>query len=500
MMSSILQGASRPAASGKEILTAALVIAAIVTTRLHSYLLFHTLVEVSCICVALTAFSLAWNTRRHLQDGFLIVVGMASGPVTLIGLLHALSYKGMGVFPLADANLPTQLWIAMRLGQSALLLAATIPATARQGGTRIVVTAAMVTALLLASVFSGLFPDCYVEGQGLTRFKVAAELVCILVPLIGLYRLSRDRTVRMKRMRQLIIAILLCSALQSATFTLYVDVYGALNMLGHVIALIQALLLYGAVAWVGLALPQESLYAAQAALSAQFEKDALRAQDDILRFTEILAHHLQEPVRQQHVFVQSLAKALPTPMPAEAAQALRFIQDGAIRQRALLRDALRYLSLARPRSETNTCDGNIALERAITEHGAAIIASGAHIERTRLPAMAMSLDDMTELLGVLIDNAIRHGRAGIAPVITITAHRQGADILLSVADNGPGIAPEYRQRIFSVFERLSHDGDSDCTGIGLALARRMVERAGGRIWVDASSDGGACFHMMIPAA
>lgn len=487
--------ASRPPVTRGEIVVIALLIAGIVATRWHSYVLFHTLIEFFTIAICLTAFTLVWNTRRHLEDRFLFVFGLAVGPATIVDMLHALAYKGMGVFA-GGANLPTQLWIAFRVLHAVGALAATVPMAAPRAGVVMSVFSA-ISALLVAAIFGGLFPDCFVDGQGLTAFKVGMEYVVMAAFAVAGVLLWRDRTPRASTVRHVGLAIMASAVLESAAFTLYVDVYGAFNMVGHVFGLVNAVLLYVIVAWKGLSRPQGVLYARMEAQRRRFATDAERANRDIVRFSEVLAHHLQEPVRQQHVFCQRLASALPTPLSTEGAEALRFVMDGAIRLQSLVRDARRYLSYAQMTPAEDACDGNQALDAALAAIGPQIAASHAVVRKSAIPPVLIETGSLTEVFSVLVENAIVHRDPERSPEITIAAERLPDAVEISVSDNGSGIAPEFRERVFRVFERIETRNGEEGTGIGLALARRIVEASGGRIWIRSATCGGTSVHFTL---
>jgi signal transduction histidine kinase len=482
-----------------EVVAIACLILGILASRLHSFLLFHTLVELFTLSVGFISFSLAWSTRRYLEDGFLRVAGLATGPTAIVTLLHTLTYKGIGVFPDLGANLATQLWIALRLLQAGSFLAATTPRLASQPAERIVVGFGLAAAAFIVLIFSGTFPACYVEGLGLTPFKIGAEYAVMAILALAALRLWRDPTPRNPTIKALAIAMLAASGLESMAFTLYVDVYGAMNMIGHVLALICALLIYTAVAWVGLAIPQDALYASQQAAKNQFRMDAERANQDIVRFAEVLAHHLQEPVRQQYVYCQRLAKVLQSPLPEDARTALDYVQAGALRQRTLVRDALRYLSVARSLPCGPPCDANMSLDTALYLLRSKIAAADARIERAPLPHVRIDQDRLAEVFAILIDNAITFRKEEAALVISVTATKHHPDgIVLSVTDNGPGIPKEFHERIFRVFERLTGiDAAGGSTGIGLALAKRIIEAADGKIWVETAAQGGTAFHVLL---
>ena len=148
----------------------------------RNYLLFHCLVELFSIAVAWGIFMLLWNSRRFMEDGCFLLVGISFLYVGIVDLLHTLAYSGMGVFPGAGSNLATQMWIIARYMQSVSLMGAPLMLQRRVKPGFLFAVYAFVSLLTLLSVFYwGVFPDCYVEGRGLTQFKVVSEYVICVV-------------------------------------------------------------------------------------------------------------------------------------------------------------------------------------------------------------------------------------------------------------------------------------------------------------------------------
>ncbi|HLO76722.1 MAG TPA: MASE3 domain-containing protein, partial [Magnetospirillum sp.] len=257
------------------IIVLGMVLAVVTATRAYSYLLFHTLVETFLVVVALTAFALAWNTRRHLDNPVLLVVGMALGPVAVLDILHMLAFRGMGIFP-ADANLPTQLWIAQRSLAAASMLAAALVGGRRVAPRHALGIATAVGVALAVLIFTGYFPDCYVAGQGLTRFKLSAEYAIMAAFAVTIWRLWRLRDLFPPPLLRLLLAASALSLIEEAAFTLYVDVFGLLNLIGHLVAVVVGMLLYSGLIRYGLAHPQEALYGRLNDLNARLTDAALR--------------------------------------------------------------------------------------------------------------------------------------------------------------------------------------------------------------------------------
>jgi PAS domain S-box-containing protein len=225
-----------------------------------SYLLFHSVVEAFSVLVAGGIFTVAWNTRRYVSHGFFLVLGVGILGVSAIDFLHLLAYKGMGVFPGSTADLATQLWVAARYLQAGSMLLAPLFLTRKAQGVWLLPVYGLATALLLAMVFGGWFPACFIEGQGLTRFKMVSEyLICGLISG-GMVLVYRRRQWLDPRIGHLVMAALGLSIAAELAFTLYADVYGLSNQIGHVLKIAAYWSLYQGVTVTGLRRPYQTLF------------------------------------------------------------------------------------------------------------------------------------------------------------------------------------------------------------------------------------------------
>jgi PAS domain S-box-containing protein len=229
-------------------------------SSLYNYLLFHSLVELFSVLVAFVIFVLAWNTRRLLDSHYLLFIGIASLSSGALDLVHILAYKGMGVFPGYDANLATQLWIAFRSIFSVSLFLAPFFVNRKLPPEKTLAVFIIATAFLLASIFLRWFPDCFVEGSGLTTFKIVSEYVICLIFLAALVvsilkRYAFDRTVL-----KLMILSILSSVVSELSFTQYASVYGAANMAGHFFELLSYVFIYRAIVVTGVVDPSSLLF------------------------------------------------------------------------------------------------------------------------------------------------------------------------------------------------------------------------------------------------
>jgi PAS domain S-box-containing protein len=221
----------------------------------YNYLLFHTLVEFFSVVVAASVFLIAWNTRDLNPNSMFLLLGIAYLFVGLVDGVHALAYKGMAIFPGYGANLPTQLWIAGRYLESLSLLAAFAAIGRRLRMRWALAGYSGLFGLILVTTFGGYFPDCYLEGQGLTVFKIVSEylIVGLLAGAFGLL-VQRRQAFAPAIFRLMAVSILLTMGAELA-FTFYISVYGLSNLIGHLFKLFSFYLIYRAIIATGLREP-----------------------------------------------------------------------------------------------------------------------------------------------------------------------------------------------------------------------------------------------------
>jgi len=226
----------------------------------YNYLFFHSLVETFSVLIICVIFVLAWNSRRLLDSHYLLFLGIGTLFAGVLEMIHTFAYKGFGVFPGQGANLPTQLWIAFRYVFSLTYLAAPFFITRRLKVAPVLAAYSGITLAITGSIFLGLFPDCFVEGRGLTTFKVASEYVIIFILLASLPLLLRERAAFDRRVLQLILFSTLASVAAELAFTQYASVYGPANLIGHLFLLASVCLIYEAIVVTGIVEPSSLLF------------------------------------------------------------------------------------------------------------------------------------------------------------------------------------------------------------------------------------------------
>jgi len=226
----------------------------------YNYLFFHSLVELFSIVIAAAAFLVAWNTRRLVAHGFFLLLGIALLAAGSLDVVHTLTYKGMEVFPGIGANLSLQLWIAARaLEALSFLLAPRFLLRPLPVGAALFGYAAAV-ALLLAVILGGAFPICYIEGAGLTPFKIGSEYAIALIFLAAAGRGFRARHLLPPEIWRRLLLAILATAGSELAFTVYASVYDVANMLGHLLKILAFAGIYGAIVRATLADPVHVLF------------------------------------------------------------------------------------------------------------------------------------------------------------------------------------------------------------------------------------------------
>ncbi len=227
----------------------------------YNYLLFHSFAEGFSIVIAFAIFAIAWNSRRFLDNNYLLFVGIAYLFVGILDFIHTLGYRGMGVFPGYGTNLATQLWIAARYMESLSLLVAPLLLQRKLRVNLTFLVYAAITTLLLASIFRwNIFPAAFVEGAGLTLFKVISEYVISVILLGAIWLLYQRRAAFSSGVSRLVVASIGITIASEMAFTLYTDAFGVANMVGHLLKIVSFYLIYKALIEMGLKSPYDLLF------------------------------------------------------------------------------------------------------------------------------------------------------------------------------------------------------------------------------------------------
>lgn len=229
------------------------------------------------------------------------------------------------------------------------------------------------------------------------------------------------------------------------------------------------------------------------------EEELRRSNQELERFAYVASHDLQEPLRTVSNYVQLLARRYGDRLDDDATDFIGYAVDGADRMRHLIDDLLALSRVGTHGRPLQATDLQAVAANAVANLDAAIRESGTTVALDALPRVMGDAIQLEHVFTNLLGNAIKF-RSDADPLIRVTARRVGAEWTVTVQDNGIGIAPEFHDRVFVIFQRLHRQSEYEGTGIGLALCQKIIERHGGRIWVDSTPGRGAAFHFTLPAA
>ncbi len=253
----------------------------------------------------------------------------------------------------------------------------------------------------------------------------------------------------------------------------------------------------------------------------QKSEELARSNKELEQFAYVASHDLQEPLRMITSYTQLLERRCKDKLDADGKEFMGFITDGAVRMQGLIQDLLAYSRAGSKAFEPEPAECDHIFDQVIKNLEPVIQESGAKVTHDSLPTVVADGTQMVQLLQNLIGNAIKF-RGKQKPKVHVSASRMavseipipksdgaeekspgsgaktGHAWVFSVRDNGIGIAPKFRERIFMVFQRLHGKQEYPGTGIGLSICKKIVERHGGRIWVESESGKGSTFWFTIP--
>ncbi len=228
-------------------------------------------------------------------------------------------------------------------------------------------------------------------------------------------------------------------------------------------------------------------------------KDLARSNSELQQFAYVASHDLQEPLRMVASFTQLLARRYSEQLDDDARDFIQFAVDGATRMQTLISDLLNYSRVGTQGKPLVPTDSEQVLQPVLENLKYSLEESGAEISHEPMPWVMADATQLGQLFQNLVSNAIKF-RSEIPPRIQISAEKDGRDWKISVRDNGIGIAPEHADRVFIIFQRLHTKTEYPGTGIGLAISKKIIERHGGRIWIEPSPGGGTTFCFTLTAA
>jgi len=230
----------------------------------------------------------------------------------------------------------------------------------------------------------------------------------------------------------------------------------------------------------------------------RYEDKLKKSNEELEQFAYVASHDLQEPLRKIASFSELLSLQYKGRLDADTDRYLEYIIDGAYRMHAQIRELLEYSRIDSRGKEFSLTDCNEVLSGTLKNIHLAIDEAGAAITHDPLPTVNADGVQLGQVFQNLILNAVKF-RGTETPQVHISAEQREKELIFSVKDNGIGIAPEYVERIFVMFQRLHTRAEYPGTGLGLSICKKIVERHKGRIWVESEPGKGSTFRFTIPA-
>ncbi|GAB4445881.1 MAG: hypothetical protein Kow0031_28470 [Anaerolineae bacterium] len=490
---------------GLEIISGILIFVGLYLASLYNYLLFHTLAELFSIAVTTAIFMLVWNAWSYIDNGYLKFLGIAMLFVGILDLVHTLAYAGMNIFTGYDANLPTQLWIATRYLQALSMLAAPYFLThpVRRGHTFTGFLA--VSTLLLLLIFAGIFPDCYIEGSGLTPFKIISEYIIGLILVGAVVSLYRQRTAFSREVfRWLVIAIWLTIGSELA-FTFYISVYGFSNLIGHFFKLLAFYYIYKAIIQTGLTKPYNLLFRELKQREEQLQqaRDAAQAANQAKSaFLANMSHELRSPLNVILGFTHlSLQNQNLSPDDRDNLTAIYHSGEHLLE---LINNVLDMSKIEAGRSTLKEVNFNLRVMLTELEGMFRLKAEqkGLALEISCQPDVpAVICTDQGKLRQVLINllgNALKFTEQGSVTLRVGLYPGEEQRLGFEISDTGPGIPADELDTIFEPFaQSRTGQNHAEGTGLGLSISRQFVQLMGGNLVVSGSPPPGATFSFSI---
>jgi signal transduction histidine kinase len=229
----------------------------------------------------------------------------------------------------------------------------------------------------------------------------------------------------------------------------------------------------------------------------QAQEELARSNQDLEQFAYVASHDLQEPLRMVATYTQLLAERYRGQLDDNADKYIHYAVDGALRMQTLVQDLLTFSRVGRQVTDLQSTDCNVVVDRAVQNLQTAVDESGAHVTHGHLPTVLADGSQLLQVFQNLIGNAIKF-RGSEPPALHVSASKKGREWIFAVADNGIGIAPEHAETIFVIFKRLHTRTEYPGSGIGLSVCKKIIERQGGRIWVESQPRQGSTFKFTLP--
>ncbi|MCG8588425.1 MAG: ATP-binding protein [Proteobacteria bacterium] len=472
----------------------------------------HTLLEWSAVCVAFFTVALAFAQYQVKREVVTPIIGIALFWSGCMDAFHALAADRLIEATADNRNLIPFTWAICRVFNALILITGvTLILGSRRGfreGRQLAFVSLVALAFGLAAYLvihicatSAALPQTMFPGALLTRpWDVAPLLLFVFLGAVLCPMLYR-------RYPNHFAQALWLSCLPEVVTQLHMA-FGSTALFDNHFNVAHFLKIGAyAVPCIGLLLDSVRTYEHEAetlrALQASEEqlqrraKALERSNAELEEFAYVASHDLQEPLRMVSSYMQLLDQRYAGQLDENARKYIGYAVEGAHRMRSLIHDLLEYSRVGRSQTASVQVSLVASLQAAQANLATAIAEADAQVTCDELPSVWAEPSDMLRLLQNLIGNALKY-RGEERPLIHVSCERRDDEWIIGVVDNGVGIEPEYRERVFGIFQRLHRRGEYAGTGVGLAIVKRVAERHGGRVWLESEPGRGSTFYFALP--
>ena len=498
-----------------------LAVAGYVSTK--NYLLFHTFSEFFTIIVSFAIVVIVYNNYKNLSDSFIPIIGIAYAFAGVFDLLHTLAYEGMGVFPDAGSGLGPQMWIIARFLDSFGMLLAGISLYKSINPRNVFIGFLVVSTVALLLVFYwDIFPVCFIDGQGLTPFKVYSEYVISLTLCISVVLLVHHKNHFHPRIFRLLLAFFILSVCTELTLTFYKYMYGWQNAIGHLFKVTAFFFLYRAIVETSLREPFNLLFFQLNQAYTRLEHFAAELagkNTELIDFANTVSHDLKAPLINIKGFARELdysimelktllknnAASLPESrrsdmerlLEQDIPEELLYIGSAIDRMDRMIAALLKLSRIGRREWNFEEIDMSEQVDGVLLSFKHQIERSNIKVVKGQLPLINNDRLAIEQVFGNLLDNAIKFLDPDRPGEIEISCLESGAEYVFCIQDSGRGIAPEDQQRIFEIFQRSGKENVPG-EGMGLAYVKALIARMGGRVWCESELGVGTKICVAVP--
>jgi signal transduction histidine kinase len=479
-------------------------------TSLYSYLLFHSLVELYRIIIGCTLFVIIWNSRDFAKEHFdyLTFIGIAYFFVSIIDLVHMLEYEGMYIFN--SGYYATELWIAARYMESISLAVLMILQRYNKPlklHLLMIVYAFMTLSLIASILVFNVFPVCFIEGVGLTPFKIISEYVIILILIISALLLNKNKQKYSGLVYNYLLWSIIVTVFSELAFTLYQATDGLANFAGHILKVASFYLIYKAIIINCINEPYQTIFyeLTENQQKAQNTMELLRRSDQNKnQFISMLSHELRNPMASITMGISILGR-----VPAgseQSIQAQKIIERQTRHLVRLVDDLLDINRISQNKIilKKEQVDLNYLVQQTVSDYQVQYAAKKVSLQAI-LPSGPIYCDAdpvrMHQVMGILLHNALKFTNAQGKVTIDVQKDEHSQEMIVRVSDTGIGIALETLPQVFEPFVQAntSLDRNEGGLGLGLAIAKGMVELHNGHITVHSEGIGrGTQFTIRLP--